>query len=207
MDIPVAVHAQAVAQRASEVLMEAARGQSERVSVGEIVAALHGRAFGMAALVFALPACVPMPPGVPTIVGLAIALVSAQMVFGRRRLWLPPFLSGKTFSRAWLVNALVKVRPRLQWFERVARPRWLVLTGPLGSRLVGALLLLLAVMLILPIPIIGNFPLAMAAAVLSLGLIERDGRLVVAGVAASALAVAITGSMGWIALKAIFHFV
>lgn len=50
----------------SELLLQAVRGQSN-ISVGEIINGLSARAFGLAVLVFALPSCVPMPPGVPTL--------------------------------------------------------------------------------------------------------------------------------------------
>ncbi len=193
--------------RTSQLLIQTVRGEGEKVTFGELTEALHGRAFGMAALILALPACVPMPPGVPTVVGLAIAIVAVQMVMGRDKLWLPPFIAKRTLPREWLLGALEKARPWLEKIEKFAQPRLLFLTGAMGSRAVGAVLLFLAGMLILPIPFIGNFPLAMAAAVLSLGLTERDGRLVLAGVAASGLAVAITGAFAVIAVKAILQIV
>jgi hypothetical protein len=209
MTLPVVVSAipTPVELRTSQLLIDTVRGEDETVTFAELTEALHGRAFGITALIFALPACVPMPPGVPTVVGLAIAVVAVQMVMGRDRLWLPSFLAQRAMPRDWLLGALEKARPWLEKVEKFAQPRLLFLTGDLGSRGVGALLLFLAGMLILPIPIIGNFPLAMAAAVLSLGLTERDGRLVLAGVLASAIAVAITGTFAVIAVKAILHIV
>ena len=41
-----------------------------------------------------------MPPGVPTVVGVALLIVSIQMIFGRRELWLPHFLTKRSFERA-----------------------------------------------------------------------------------------------------------
>jgi hypothetical protein len=186
--------------RTSQILIDAVREQDDRVTVAELAQALHGRAFGMASLIFALPACVPMPPGVPTVVGLAILLVSLQLAMGRTDLWLPRFIANRSFSREWLLGALEKTRPRLEQVERFAQPRLLFLTGPVGSRLVGLVLLILAVMLILPIPIFGNMPLAFAAAILSVALIERDGRLVLFGVHATVIAIAIVTSVAFAAI-------
>lgn len=209
MTLPIVVSAIPAIEelRTSQLLIETVRGEDETVTFAELTEALHGRAFGITALIFALPACVPMPPGVPTIVGLAIALVAIQMVMGRDRLWLPQFVAQRAMPRDKLMGALEKARPWLEKMEKFARPRMLYLTGDLGTRAVGALLLFLAGMLILPIPIIGNFPLAMAAAVLALGLIERDGRLVLFGVLASGLAVAVTGTFAVVAVRAILHMV
>ena len=83
----------------SALLLQAVRGDSERITVGDILDALDARAFGLATLMFALPSVIPMPPGVPTIVGIALLIVSIQMVIGRQELWLPGFLSKRSFAR------------------------------------------------------------------------------------------------------------
>ena len=112
-----------------------------------------------------------------------------------------PFPAGLLVSLLLLAGpALEKTRPRLEQIERFAQPRMLFLTGPVGARLVGLVLLILAVMLILPIPIFGNMPLAFAAAILSVALIERDGRLVLFGVLATVIAIAIVTTVGLFAI-------
>src|SRR5690242_21079467 len=103
------------------MLLRAVRGDSERISVGDIADALDARAFGLATLIFSLPSIVPMPPGVPTVVGIALLIVSFQMVIGRQELWLPRFLTRQNFSRKALVSALEKLQPRLRAVERIAR--------------------------------------------------------------------------------------
>jgi hypothetical protein len=54
----------------SALLVRAVQGESEKVTVREIIDALDARSFGLAVLLFALPSVVPMPPGVPTVVGI-----------------------------------------------------------------------------------------------------------------------------------------
>jgi hypothetical protein len=181
-----------VPARASAALLAALQGDSERVTVREILDALDARAFGLMTLLFALPSCVPMPPGVPTVVGVALMMVSLQMVAGRRELWLPRFICQKSFSRASLVSAVSKMRPFLEGLERVARPRLSGVTGRLGARLIGAVILFMAIILILPLPPGGNFPPALAAAVLGMGLAERDGVIVLLGAAVSIAAVVLS---------------
>ncbi len=176
--------------RASTLLVEAVRGESERVSVAEIVNALDARAFGLATLLFALPSVVPMPPGVPTIVGFALLIVSVQMVLGRRELWLPRLISKRTFPRTAMVSAFQRLQPRLEAVERIARPRLLLVTGVAGTVLIGGMILVMAIILILPLPPGGNFPPALACAVLGMGLAERDGVIVLAGMVTSVAAIA-----------------
>jgi hypothetical protein len=174
----------------SHVLLAAVRGQSDRISLGDIVEALDARAFGLATLMFALPSVVPMPPGVPTIVGLALLMVSAQMVIGRQELWLPRFMARWSFPRASLVSAMEGLTPRLRVLETIARPRLMAVTGRFGTILIGIIILIMALVLILPLPPGGNFPPALACAILGMGLAERDGVIVLVGAVGSALAFA-----------------
>lgn len=193
-------------QRASATQMFediGAAGQGDRVTVSDMLEAMKGRAFGMAALAFALPVCFPMPPGVPTVAGVGLSLVAMQMALGNEKLWLPKWLREKSIRRDKLQAAVLKMMPKLRQFEMAAKPRLLPLTGQIGQRLFGLALLVLAVMLILPIPIFGNMPLGFAAAILALGLIERDGYFVLAGLMATVIAIVITGSFALLAVKAV----
>lgn len=158
---------------------------------------MDNRAFGLATLVFAIPSVIPMPPGVPTVVGIALLIVSIQMVLGREDLWLPKFLSKRSFSRQALVNGFLKIKPQLGFVERFARPRLLFLTGRAATVFIGVVILVMAVVLILPLPPGGNFPPALACAILGMGLVERDGLIILIGlaatIAASVVAVLLVG--------------
>lgn len=174
----------------SQVLIRAVRGDGERVTVKQIVDALDARSFGLAVLLFALPSVVPMPPGIPTIVGVILLIVSAQMLFGREDLWLPPILADRSLPRQALVGVFEGLAPRLAWLERLMKPRLLFMTGRAGTMLIGLVVLIMAIVLILPLPPGGNFPPALACAVLGMGLVQRDGVIVLAGLVGSVLALA-----------------
>lgn len=165
----------------SDLLLAAVRGESERVTIAEILDALDARAFGLATLIFAIPSVIPMPPGVPTVVGIALFIVSVQMVMGRQELWLPKILSKRGFSRKALVSGFEKIKPQLEFVEKFARPRLLALTGKAATILIGVVIMIMAIILILPLPPGGNFPPALACAVLGMGLVERDGVIVLLG--------------------------
>ncbi len=177
----------------SQVLLQAVRGDSEKVSVRGIIDALDARSFGLAVLLFALPSVVPMPPGVPTVVGIILLIVAVQMVIGQKELWLPGILSRREFDRKSLVSAFEGLAPKLAILEKVMKPRLLFMTGRVGSVLIGVVVLVMAIVLILPLPPGGNFPPALACAVLGLGLAQRDGVTVLIGLVASvAAAVAVS---------------
>ena len=177
------------AARTSAVLLAAVRGDADTVTLGEIAGALDARGFGLSTLLFSIPSLLPMPPGLPTLVGVALLIVSVQMVVGREELWLPSFLSRHRFSRRMLVSGVEKISPYIEAAERFARPRLIVLTGRGATVAIGLVVLIMAIVLILPLPPGGNFPPALACAVLGLGLAQRDGLIVLIGLAASVAAI------------------
>ena len=73
-----------------------------------------------------------------------------------------------------------KLNPVLQRAERGLRPRLSLLLHPANERIVGAACLLLAIILLLPIPF-GNIPPAWAIAAFALGILERDGLATLVG--------------------------
>ena len=62
--------------RTSDLLANYARHlNGERVTLGELVALLGNRSFGLLLLLFALPNLVPLPPGSSTVFGLPLLLL------------------------------------------------------------------------------------------------------------------------------------
>jgi hypothetical protein len=74
--------------------------------------------------------------------------------------------------------------------EKIAKPRLLFMTGKIGTVVIGLIVLFMALVLILPLPPGGNFPPALACAVLGMGLAERDGVIVLFGLVVSVAATA-----------------
>ena len=110
------------------------------------------------------------------------------MVLGREELWLPGILSRRSFDRKTLVNAFEGLAPRLAVVERLMKPRLFFMTRRIGSISIGVIVLIMSIVLILPLPPGGNFPPALACAVLGLGLAQRDGVIVLLGLVISVAA-------------------
>ncbi|MEZ5994894.1 MAG: exopolysaccharide biosynthesis protein [Hyphomonadaceae bacterium] len=163
----------------------------DTVSVGDLIDRLDSRAHGMLLLVLSLPMCVPNVPGISTIFGALMLAPAVQLVLGSRRLWLP------RRARAWRVPCSALRRtfsvaiPPLKRVEYLIRPRWAMLTHFPLTILIGLQTLLMAVILILPIPF-ANWPPGMTVAITSLALLQRDGLLMLLTIPA---AVASVGSV------------
>lgn len=164
-------------KRTSEILQAVIdRSGSGSLSVGEFIATLGDRSFGLAILIFALPNSLPIPgiPGFSTITGVPIILLGLQMLLGRRSVWMPRKVSRVRFSGETMSKVLAKALPFVIWLEKYLRPRLHYVCSPYGERLLGLLLAVLAAIISLPIPL-GNFLPGISITLLALGLLERDG--------------------------------
>lgn len=163
--------------RASTLLQQIAdTPDRETISVGEFVSLLGERSFALAILIFSLPNSLPVPgiPGFSTITGLPILFIAMQMVMGEKTIWLPRKVSEKTFSQAFLKKIVTKAMPLVLWLERYLHPRGRVLCGPVGERIMGFLIVLMAFILVLPI-VGGNFLPGASISLMALALLENDG--------------------------------
>lgn len=158
---------------------------------------LGERAFALGMLLFALPNCIPMAPPIPFISGLFIAFLAAQLAAGWRTPWLPRRMLDWSVNRADAARMLERAQPFIRRVERMLAQRAVTLTVPPGLRLVGLAIFLFALALLVAAPIVGQIPLGIAIALTGIGITERDGVVVIIGLAIGALGVAI--SVGFIA--------
>jgi hypothetical protein len=164
----------------------------ERISVGDLLAALSDRALGALLFVFACPNALPALPGTSVILGAPLVLLAAQLAF-KRRPWLPGFIAKRSMSRTDFQTLVGRICPWLQRAEKMLRPRASAWALPPMEYLVGAVCLLLAIVVLLPIPL-GNMLPALAISMLALGILERDGYWIVGGLTmAAAAAVLVSG--------------
>lgn len=194
--------------RTSELLAAVLAAQeADKVAIGDLVNALRNRAFGILFLIFGIPNCIPMPPGIPVVCGIILALIGLQMAMGRQELWLPETIARRTFSRSMLEAIVTRSRPWIERFEGWSSPRYEQFAGPTARRVVGATVVLLGLILLLPIPFLGNLPPGFAVCIFGLGLVERDGLVILAGFGATLLGLLVTALMSyaiWYGAVAIF---
>jgi hypothetical protein len=195
-----------VPERTSEVLQDLADGDSERVTFREILTQLRHRAFGFTLLIFALPCCLPMPPGIPTICGVAIVIIALNLIGARQRLWLPGAIADKSVARADLKRMVDRMTPYLARLERICKPRLAIVTEPVGKILIGIVIFVLGAVMILPIPFLGNMPPGFAASVIAIGMTERDGLIVLIGTLVSVAAIALASVATWAAILGLYHY-
>ena len=171
----------------------AANHPRDRISIQDMIDALGERSFGFLLLMFSLP-CIVAPPGLSSLPAIPLMFFGAQMLFRYDRAWLPATLARREFAKKDIEFVVRNTVPIMRRIERWCRPRMSFFVGPVGERLLGLLVILLASIIILPGPGT-NGPPGVAIAFLSIAMIEKDGLLVFLGVVGSfvAMYLAISG--------------
>lgn len=201
-------------RKVSQIIGDLARSHKAHVKLADLLAVLDERAFGVLMLILSLPNAVGLGaiPGLSTVFGVPQIFVALQMVVGAHRPWLPDFVLQRSIPMKDFRTMVDKAQPHLLRFERVLRPRLAVMSADLVERLLGLVLLLLSILVALPIPF-ANQPPAVAQGLIALGLIERDGVVILFGLVVAAIATAIAAIVGggivagiFFAAKAVFGF-
>lgn len=173
----------------------------ERIAVGDLLNALGDRATGALLFIFAFPNILPVPPGTSAILGAPLVFLAAQLTFGMRP-WLPGIISKRSMSRADFHGMMRRVVPWLERAEKLLRPRISVLALPPCEYMIGLVCLLLALVLVLPIPL-GNMLPALSISLLALGLLERDGYAIASGIIAATVSAVVVSGVIWGVVKGI----
>ncbi len=155
----------------------------EDCTVGELVERIGDRGFGLLFLVLALPAALPVPaPGYATPFGILMVIGGAQIVAGRRSMWLPEGMRKRRVSHKLLAFSVKNGRVPLGVVEFLIRPR---MAGLAKNRAflsaVGVIVVLMACFMTLPVPLTNTAP-SFVIFVLAAGMLEEDGLVLLAGV-------------------------
>lgn len=190
----------------SEILFSIANDMSrDRVSVADLLAVMQDRAVGALMFVFALPNVLPTPPGTSTVLGAPLIFLTAQLALGLKP-WLPAFIANRSMARADFASVVNKAAPWLAKAEALLRPRLGRLVNPPAENLVGLICFLLAVILFLPIPL-GNMLPALAICLFSLGVVEKDGAWILAGLATTIVSLVVIWGVLYAIITAALYFI
>lgn len=184
------------AQTLSQMLIDAVdQGTGDYISVAQLIAGIKTQALALLLILFALPNVLPSPPGTTAIFGAPLVLLTLQMMLGRG-IWLPQLVLNRAVPRATFRALLTKAQPYFAKVERLLRPRLPLLTSPLAQRGLGAVMVVLSVMIMLPIPLANTAP-SIAIILVAIGMVERDGAFIVAGLVAAIGAAVIIFTVYW----------
>lgn len=181
-------------QPLSEIVANVFDETREPTTYGAIVDEIGQHGIAVILILFALPSALPIPAaGYSTILSIPLFLIGYRLLAGYDTIWLPEKLRQrafvpKSFSRK-LVGAMLRM---IRFFENFTKPRLSWLTGATVTRsLLGILILGLAASMALPIPGTNTAP-AFGIFLIGFALLEEDGLLLLVGILASLVAMAIS---------------
>jgi len=177
----------------------------------QIIAAFAERGYGLLLVLLALPSAMPVPaPGYSTPFGIILFLIGAQILAGRDTPWLPAWALDRPVSAA---TGQKMIAFGIRFFGRMEswiRPRcaWSFSKG--GHWATGLAVLVLASLMVLPLPLTNTAPAAVIF-LIGVGLLEKDGVVIAVGIFLTSLAVLLYvtafylifyfGLQGWEELK------
>jgi hypothetical protein len=161
-------------------LLEVAKG--EPMSLAEIEAHLKDRGYALLVLFLAAPFPIPNIPGLSVPFGIAIMLIGIAFML-RRRPRLPGFILRKKVTFPTLQKIIPFIARLMERLERRMKPRLkFFCTGPVMTSLFGLGIVSAGFFLALPLPIpLTNGPPALSIIFLIVGILCRDGLMVVIG--------------------------
>ena len=106
---------------------------------------------------------------------------SFQMIIGRKEVWLPKIITEKSIKRATLAIIVEKSLIYLHKLEGFTRRRFTFINNPITDRLIGAFIFILAGITLTPILFANTIP-GVAIILMSFGMINKDGLMVIIGI-------------------------
>ncbi|WP_298734904.1 exopolysaccharide biosynthesis protein [uncultured Psychrobacter sp.] len=157
---------------------------ADKISIGDIMDSLNSKGFGPLIFAPALIAIMPTGgiPGVPTICGVIITLISVQMLFGKERPWLPQFVDNISFDEDKLHKGVNIASKATKWIDKLVKPRLKSLTSDKAKK-VAAALCIFAALAMIPLELVPFAVMIPAASVIlfAISLITEDGYVFLAG--------------------------
>jgi hypothetical protein len=164
------------------------------LTLGNLLSALGETSFGWAIVLFSLLTLLPLPPGSSLITGLPVLITTFQMVLGFPHVKLPKPLARLSLDHTKLRRTLARMRPVTRRLERMLVQRYEGLFAAKHERALGLALFVIAFTLFLPVPLSGWFP-ATALFIAGVGIVERDGLVVICGLLLGLAAVLLTAAI------------
>ena len=174
-----------------EELEQASEG-GETVEVGHLIDALDHRGYGPALAALPLIELTPIGgiPGFPTFLALTLAILTVRLLMGYEHFWAPDWLRRRRLDSDRVIKSVKSLKPVSLRIDAQLHERLKRFAGPTGRR--AACIVILCLLLTVPplelVPFATSGPMIVIA-IFGLGLLYRDGLLMLLGFAGAVIAV------------------
>ena len=182
---------------------------SKEIKVKQIMEALEGKGYPALLILFSLPCSFPVQiPGFSTPFGLFLAFLGFRIAF-LKHMWWPKWILEKKFSSVHTKTVVEKTKKAVIFMQKLIKPRLTFLAkNPILQRISGLFIFFLALFLALPLPIpLSNLLSAIPILVISLGLLEEDGVMILIGYVLSILCLYVFSSLFFFGVEEVKHLI
>lgn len=163
----------------------------------------------LAMILFALPVAIPLPypPGFTTIIGIPLIILSIQMLLGYSKVILPRRINEYSVKNNTLIAISNKISSKIEIIEKYIRPRFSFAKSVYCEQVIGLISLLCSIAITIPLPLTNAIP-ALGIVVMILGMLNRDGIVIVLGFIISIIGLLLAiGAIiaSWIGIKYILN--
>lgn len=156
------------------------KNTDDDIKIGVLLKSVDAGGFALLILIFSLLLVIPTPPPIATIAGVIIMFFSFQMAIGLQEVWLPKFITEKSIQRKTLALIVEKSSIYLYKLERLTRRRLTFMNSIIAERIIGIVIFVLAGITLTPIIFANSVP-GIAIIMISFGLLNKDGLIIIIG--------------------------
>ncbi|QMT59809.1 exopolysaccharide biosynthesis protein [Legionella sp. PC997] len=160
-------------------LKKLATGKKKEISFRQLLNKFHQKDNFFIIILLAIPPATPLSfiPGFSALFGFMIAVISLQLLASRKKIWLPSKLSEKKVPPQ-INEGILKIIPCIEFLEKYIKNRAKFLTSPFIRPFFVIFIFILSLLLMLPIPYVDFFS-SSAIIMISMGIIQKDGLLII----------------------------
>jgi hypothetical protein len=165
----------------------------DHFTLGWLMGGLGKHSFGIIMLLLAVVA---IAPGASIVAGVLLFIPAFQMIAGQPAPVFPRRIAAYSLPTRHLAALVQRAVPVLRYLEKAIHPRW---PTPFEAtkRLVGSVVAILSASLVfIPIPLSNVVP-ALVIALIALAYVEEDGLLLLVGLLAAAIVLAVEFAAVW----------
>lgn len=170
------------------------KNTDDNIKIGVLLKSIDTGGFALLILIFSLLLVIPTPPPIATIAGVIIMFFSFQMVIGLHEVWLPKFITEKSIQRKTLALIIEKSSIYLYKLERFTRRRLTFMNSVIAERIIGMVIFILATITLTPIIFANSVP-GVAIIMISFGLLNKDGLIIIIGFLIGLLSIFVVWAM------------
>ena len=180
----------------------------EPKTLGALGEVFEEKSFAVTIMLLMFVPALPIPTGgITHVFELITVVLSAQMVVGRRTIWLPERWQHRELGATLTGKAIPFIVRRIRWFERFSKPRGVALFNGWFVRLLGLELMAFAIAAAVAPPFSGLDTLpALGAVVVCLAIILEDVIVLAIGTAIGLGGVALIVTLGAALFRGVAHF-